>query len=90
MANHKSAIKRHRQNLKRRERNRAVKSYLKTITKKVEAAVAAGNAEEAAKTLAAAVTALDKAASKGVIHRNTAARKKSRLSRKVNTLTAAA
>lgn len=90
MANHKSAIKRHRQSLKRRERNRTVKSSLKTVAKKLEAAVIKKDPDEASKILQSAIVALDKAAGKGVIHKNTAARKKSRLSKKVNALTAAA
>lgn len=86
MANHKSAIKRHKQSLVRKERNRSVKSALKTVLKKVEGAVSDKNAEEAAKNLGAAVIALDKAASKGIIHKKNAARNKSRLARKVNAL----
>ncbi|MDH3975158.1 MAG: 30S ribosomal protein S20 [Deltaproteobacteria bacterium] len=86
MANHKSAIKRHKQSLVRRERNKTVKSSLKTVTKKVEAAIADKNAEEAVSSLKIASVVLDKAASKGVIHKNTAARSKSRMTRKVNAL----
>jgi len=86
LANHKSAIKRHKQSLVRRERNKTVKSSLKTVTKKVEAAIADKNAEEAVSSLKIASVVLDKAASKGVIHKNTAARSKSRMTRKVNAL----
>lgn len=86
MANHKSAIKRHKQSLVRKERNKTVKSSLKSVTKKVEAAIAEKNTEEAVSTLKTAAVALDKAASKGVIHKNTASRNKSRLTKKVNAL----
>jgi small subunit ribosomal protein S20 len=87
LADHKSAVKRHKQSLVRRERNRIVKSTLKTVAKKVESAVAEKE-KDAADTLKAAVIALDRAARKGVIHKKTAARKKSRLTKKVNALSA--
>lgn len=88
MADHKSAIKRHKQSLVRRDRNKNVKSALRTITKKVETAISENQPEEAANVLKTAVVALDKAARKGVIHQNSAARSKSRLSKKVNGLSA--
>ena len=88
MANHKSAVKRHKQSLVRRDRNRTAKSVLKTVIKKVETAVAGKNAEEAVTSLKTAVITLDKAARKGIIHDNMAARNKSRLSKKVNALSA--
>lgn len=88
MANHKSAVKRHKQSLVRRERNRVAKSTLKTVAKKVETAVSAKDAAVAGTSLNDAVVALDKAARKGIIHKNTAARKKSRLAKKVNALNA--
>lgn len=88
MANHKSAIKRHKQSLVRKERNKVVKSSLRTATKKVESAIANNNADEAASSLKSAAIVLDKAASKGVIHKNMAARNKSRLAKKVNELKA--
>ncbi len=81
-----SAIKRARQALKRNLRNKAIRSSVKTIIKKVDAAVASGNREDAGKSLIEAVKALNKAASKGVIHKNTASRNISRLTRKVNAL----
>lgn len=84
MANHASAIKRHKQSEKRRQRNASVKSGLRTAVKKVKEAVAAGKADEAKASLKSAVTELDKAASKGVLHRNNAARRVSRLSKLVN------
>ncbi|HXI10824.1 MAG TPA: 30S ribosomal protein S20 [Thermodesulfobacteriota bacterium] len=79
MANHQSAIKRHKQSEKRRLRNASTKSTLRTAVKKVTEAVAAGKPEEAAASLKGAVKLLDKAVSKGVLHRNTASRKISRL-----------
>jgi small subunit ribosomal protein S20 len=78
-----SAAKRARQALKRRARNRAYKSALHTSIKRVEVALAAGDKEAARSALAGACASLDKTASKGVIHRNAAARRKSRLTRRV-------
>jgi len=85
-----SAMKRARQDIKQNLRNRGVLSSIKTIIKKVESAVSAGDRENAGKALFQAVIALDKAASKGVIHKNTASRKISRLTQKVNAIPAAA
>lgn len=79
-------MKRARQAVKRTLRNTSLQSSLKTVIKKVETAVSSGNREEAGKALLAASRALSKAASKGVIHRNTASRNISRLTRKVNDL----
>jgi small subunit ribosomal protein S20 len=84
MANIKSQIKRNRQNAKRHERNKAVKSALKTSTKKVRAAVTGGDADTAKDELRRVARELDKAASNGVVHKRTAARRKSRLARAVN------
>ena len=83
MANIKSQIKRNRQNEKRRLRNRQVRSEMSTRTK---AAVAAAdeNADDVDELLKAAIKRIDKAAQKGVLHKNTAARKKSRLVRRVS------
>jgi small subunit ribosomal protein S20 len=81
-----SALKRARQTVKRNLRNTSVKSTLKTVIKKVETAVSSGNKEDALKALLEAVRELNTAASKGIIHRNTASRKISRLTKKVNTL----
>jgi small subunit ribosomal protein S20 len=89
MANIKSQIKRNRQNAKRTERNKAVRSALKTSQKKVHTAVAAGDLEEAADHQRAAARELDKAASRGVVHKRTAARRKSRLARGLNRASAA-
>lgn len=76
MANIKSQIKRNRQSEKARLRNRAVRSELRTRTK---AAEAAAGTENEAETLRLAIRRIDKAAAKGVMHKNTAARQKSRL-----------
>lgn len=82
MANTKSAAKRARIALVRAQRNAAVKSSVRTAIKKVLTS-AAQNGEAAVQQLQTAATLLDKAVSKGVIHKNTAARKKSRLAKKV-------
>ncbi len=78
MANIKSQIKRNRQNEKARLRNKAVRSELKTRTKRALSAAEQG-AENSAEVTREAVKRIDMAASKGVIHKNTAARRKSRL-----------
>ena len=82
MANIKSQIKRNRTNEKARQRNKAVKSSLKTAVRKFNAAVDAGDAEQATALAREATRALDKAASKGVIHANQAANRKSSISKK--------
>jgi small subunit ribosomal protein S20 len=79
MANIKSAEKRARQNEKRRERNRVLRSSARTALKKANAAIASGDKEAAAEAIAIAGRALDKAASKGAIHANNAARRRSRI-----------
>ena len=86
MANHISAEKRARQNEKRRVRNKAVKTRIKHITKEVRQASAEASKEEALAKLQTAQSIVDKALKKGVIHKKTAARKISRLSRLVNTI----
>jgi small subunit ribosomal protein S20 len=83
MANIKSQIKRNRQNEVRRMRNKSVNSALKTTIKKVDAAAAAGEATD--ELLQAAQSSIDTAVSKGVLHKKTAARKKSRLAKRVST-----
>ena len=80
MANIKSQIKRNRQNEKARQRNRAVRSELKTREK--AAIGAAGSGEDATDALRLAQKRLDMAAAKGIVHRNQAARRKSRLARR--------
>ncbi|MFP5578978.1 MAG: 30S ribosomal protein S20 [Acidimicrobiia bacterium] len=87
MANIKSQIKRNRQNEKARQRNKMVRSELQTRTKK--ALVAAENGEDTADALKAAIKRIDSAATKGVLHKNTAARKKSRLIKQVRRLESA-
>lgn len=86
MANIKSAKKRILVAQKRTERNKAIRSKVKTSIKKVEAAVAANDKAAAKDALANAVSTIDKAAQKGVYHKNTAARKVSRLTIAVNKL----
>jgi small subunit ribosomal protein S20 len=86
MPNIKSAKKRLKQSLVRRERNRATKRAIKTESKKVVEAVAAGNVELAETELRAAAKQVDQAAAKKMIHRNAAARTKSRLSARVKKL----
>ena len=86
MANIKSAKKRVLVNQKKADRNKSIKSAVKTSIKKVEAAVVAKDKEAAVAALANAISPIDKAATKGVYHKNNAARKVSRLSKAVNTL----
>jgi small subunit ribosomal protein S20 len=86
MPNIKSAKKRLKQSLVRRERNRSTKKSIHTECKKVVAAVSTGNVEQAEKELSAAAKLLDKSAAKKVIHRNAASRLKSRLSARVKKL----
>jgi small subunit ribosomal protein S20 len=83
MANIKSQIKRNRQTIVRTERNKAVRSELKTRTKTATAAAAEG-ADDAEQLAREAQKRIDMAAQKGVIHKNAAARRKSRLAKKVN------
>ena len=82
MANIKSQIKRNKQNEKARVRNKAVKSSLKTSVRQFREAADAGDAEKVTQTMRAALTKLDKAASKGVIHKNQAANRKSAISKR--------
>ena len=84
MANIKSAKKRILTSAKRAERNKSVKSAVKTAVKKVRAAIESGDKTAAQEKLTAAESALTRAASKGVIHRNNASRKVSRLSSAVS------
>lgn len=85
MATHKSAIKRHRQSLKRRAANREKKSELKTAIKKVRTAQ---NREAALQAFNTVVSLLDKLATKGLIHKNKASNQKSRLAKFINKLPA--
>ncbi len=83
MANHKSAKKRAKQNLVRRQRNRSVKSKLKTLEKKLRAAKDSGD-DSINELMRQNQSALQKASQKGIIHKNTASRKISRLSKLVH------
>ena len=87
MANHKSALKRARQNEVRRLRNKASKTMVKNAIKAVRVAVGENAPEQARDNLVKAVSIMQKTSSKGVIHKNQAARKISRLTRQVNQLT---
>lgn len=83
---HKSTIRRARQADRRHETNRATLNTVKTLIKKVQSAVAGKNADEAKTSLLEATSAIGKAVSKGVLHRNTASRRISRLALRVNAL----
>jgi small subunit ribosomal protein S20 len=84
LANTKSALKQARQNEKRRIRNRVYRSRARTFVKKTRQFIAQGALEEAEQAAYEACCALDKAAAKGVIHKNNAARRKSRLMKHLN------
>lgn len=86
MANTKSAEKRNRQNIVARERNRAHRSRLRTAIKRLRAAVASGDAEQAASLLPTTLSVIDATAQKKIIHANTASRYKSRLAGHVASL----
>ena len=84
MANHKSALKRNRQSLVRRERNRANRTRVKSVIKNIETAIEENSAEMAQEALTAAIPVIDRSAVKGAFHKKTASRKVARLTRKVN------
>jgi len=85
LANHKSALKRNRQSLIRRDRNRTNRSKVKTALKKIDAAIEVEDSVENARAaLVAAVPIIERAAVKGAFHKKTASRKVSRLTKKVN------
>ncbi|MCD8120074.1 MAG: 30S ribosomal protein S20 [Lachnospiraceae bacterium] len=86
MANIKSAKKRILVSNKRYEKNKAIRSQVKTAMKKVHAAVDAGDKQAANAALTSAISTIDKACTKGVYHKNNAARKVSHLTKAVNTL----
>lgn len=86
VANTASAKKRARSSLKRRERNRSVKSRVRTLVKRFEEAVESGGTDAANERYVAAASALDRAASKGIVHKNFAARKKSRMAKRLSSL----
>lgn len=83
MANHASALKAHRQNVVHRERNRQYRSRLRSALKAVRAALAGGKTDEVKSSLSQTVSLIDKMATKGVVHRNAAARYKSRLMKRL-------
>jgi small subunit ribosomal protein S20 len=85
VANIKSQIKRVKTNEKRRQRNKSVRSAVRTAVRKFREAVEAGDTEQATQLQRAAARALDKAASKGVIHKNQAANRKSAMAKRVST-----
>jgi len=84
LANIKSQIKRNKQNEKRRLRNRVYAGRARTFVKKARQSIQQGTSEEAVLATRQAISALDKAAEKGVIHKNNAARRKSRLMKQLN------
>ncbi len=90
MPHSKNAKKRHRQSLERREKNRSVKRELKTRVRKVVESVKAGKLDEAQSAMQVATQKLDRAAAHKIIHRNAAARTKSRMAARVKTLSAPA
>ena len=90
MANHKSALKRIRQNEKRRVANRIYRNRSRTLVKQARSLIDEGNLDEAIAATRAAVQDLDRAASKGIIHPRNAARRKSRLMKQLHTLQAQA
>jgi small subunit ribosomal protein S20 len=87
MPNHKSAEKRVRQNEKRKEINRTNRGRLRTSIKKLRTALSGGEAGQAGEMLPQTISTIDKAVQKGVLHRNAAARYKSRLTTRVNQAT---
>ena len=87
MANHKQAEKRNRQRIKRRARNLRHLSTMRTFMKRVRKALASGQVDEAKEVMPQAITAIGRAASKGVVHRNTASRYISRLTLAMNAAT---
>ena len=86
MANHKSALKRNKQNAIRNARNTHIRSTMRTLVKQVREAVTAGDKDAASAALAKAIPYIDKTATKGVIHKATASRKISRLTKLVNSI----
>ncbi len=88
MPNHKSSEKRVRQSEKRRDINRSHRTRLRSSLKKLRTALSEGNAGNISEVLPTTISTIDKAIQKGVLHRNAAARHKSRLTRRVNQATA--
>ena len=89
MANTKSALKRIRSSERKKARNKPVRTALKTFVRSAVTQINTGATEDSAEAVVRAISALDKAAGKGVIHKNQAARRKSRLMTKLNRLNAA-
>ena len=83
MANIKSAIKRNKQNEKKRVRNRVFRGKARTFVQKARTAMVSGSTETSQTAVAAAISILDRAAAKGVVHKNNAARRKSRLMKRL-------
>jgi small subunit ribosomal protein S20 len=90
VASHESALKAHRQNIKRREANRQFRSRLRTALRNIRTAIDGGNPTEVKDALRSTISLVDKMAGKGIIHRNTAGRYKSRLAGRVAKKSAAA
>ena len=88
MANHKSAVKRNRQSIVRRTRNRSIKTRMKGVVKEVYAAMAENSVEKTREALKVAIPVIDKTAVKGTLHKKNASRKVSRLTKKVNAFVA--
>ena len=90
MANSKSALKRVRVSERRRLRNRKYRSSARTLVRRAESIIATGDVDAAAEAVGSALSMLDRTSGKGVIHRNNAARRKSRLLKKYNNMGASA
>ena len=90
MASHESALKAHRQNVVRREHNRQLRTRLRRALRDIRAAIDAGDAGQVKDALRSTISLVDKMAGKGIIHRNTAGRYKSRLASRVAKKSAAA
>jgi small subunit ribosomal protein S20 len=90
LASHASALKAHRQNIVRRERNRQMRTRLRSALRSIRTAIDAGDPAQVKGALKDTISLVDKMASKGIIHRNTAGRYKSRLSSRVAKKSAAA
>lgn len=89
MASHKSAIKAHKQNIKRRDHNRAMRTRMRGVLREIRAAIDKGNPDELKAAVSSTVSLVDKMAGKGLIHRNTAGRYKARLAARLQKRTAA-
>jgi small subunit ribosomal protein S20 len=90
VANHKSAVKAHRQDIKRRERNRQQRTQLRTVLKSIRATLGSGDTGAAKTEFRSAVSLIDKMAGKGIVHNNTADRYKSRLAKQLANLSTSA